>query len=102
MKPLVVGAFGIHVGALQRHPESRTILRRRRHAAEHGAITERHQHLAARAHPMSHLLVRRVVDAAFENAHVHAAFVRLLQVGDGRCTDVRQLRNLEQALVNIQ
>ncbi len=53
-------------------------LRMAGHAAEHGAVAQGDQDLAAFAHADGHFFVGRIVDAAFQDADVHAAFIRVV------------------------
>jgi hypothetical protein len=51
---------------------------------------------------MRDFLVGCVVDATFEDANIHTILVRFFQVCDGCSAEIRELRNFDDALIDIQ
>src|SRR5450759_1040175 len=88
-----VGAFCFDVSPAQSFFNGKEIAHGR-HAAKHGAVAQGYQYFTMAAHALSNFFIVRIIDPAFEDADVYAAFIGGLEIGDGSRPEIGQFLSL--------
>src|SRR5215216_3146132 len=94
-------AFGFDVGAFERCFHAAEVPHGW-YTTEHRAVSKCHKDSGTFAHLMSNLFIGAVVDAPFEYANIHAAFIRLFQISDGSGAQVGELDKFQNAFIHVE